>query len=1120
MTKPRLWLVVVYFGSAFLILLIVNGLIPHLGGVADDTNGLQTNASRLQLHRQTEEKYANQSFVTIKLNFTVYDGYLKEPRAEEWRDLLCQSKAYLLELIRRSARDVAYVNLHPLHLHYSPGVDMPLGVTILVQATFEDGASILPEDVIRYVESMESDEFLQGYVWQVKPQGLSAFFETARVATQVKISQYQYDPFKEKKSIRIGNIALVDTQSCGETGIYDIFLFFGFLEGRAKRPTQDEVDALLESTENFLTEKLQGNFTKRVQMKLRLVSWNYDANAQDAITIKCTVVVNFVDGQPSVVPHEYVKAKLASATATQKNFTFDYISTVVWKTPPYEQSTFYEVSRVRIQSHIQRFTYPEPVEAQPKALATRHESTSPFAQVNRSVTVISRIDEPITVSDPECKEYLKQANNNSDGYLSITEYMPFVNSMTKQDFEGYPFGALPDVIRKVYESMSSRGEEGKLEIDLWGPIDTGSKEKSSLLTRDDKLCQYFRAVVNDAVSQEAIEAVMINSTVKLYLDESMIPGQRQGDVQPALDLAFQKVIGQSVGPAIETAAHEGQRDLLGNTSRRSPFFIPVESAHVQNLKEVTCHGAPASDKHTCYSAEGKVQVFINGNNAAGLAPNAVTTTEAMLDHALKDGELNKALREVDAAWSVQAMEPPPTEIYVANSAPSEAPRKKSAIKTLAVTTAVIILLLIAIQCGRYLSNQSDMNDGGKSCEGMQSFDEEKSLQSKRGFGFDECVNPGARQQDFGQCDVQHEGGDEEEKEDDGEKEKDEGACEETNSGDNDNSDDGRDNNPGEEQDIKGDTEENESQREGIVEVLEGEKQKGEGACEETNSGDNDNNDDGRDNNPGEVQDAEGDTGENESQREWIVEVFEGEQKKDEGACEETNSGDNDNNDDGRDNNPGEEQDIKGGTEENESQCEGIVAVLEGEKEKDEGACKETNSGDNDHNDDGRDNHPGEDKDAKGDTDENERQREGIVEVLNGESVDNRREDSSDGQDISGDILVAGDRENSSTEENATADGNTATENASRETPGSDPEDQPLSAGEHLLHSLKTDDDEVAYDGNLRAHADNSIREMEELENNFVSELDQVMNEFNDQFRTSSGSTGTGADDKMERQKET
>jgi hypothetical protein len=62
---------------------------------------------------------------------------------------------------------------------------MPLGIMILqvVQATFEDGAPILPDDVRRYIDAVESSEFLEGYVWKVKPQGPSAFHETARVVT-------------------------------------------------------------------------------------------------------------------------------------------------------------------------------------------------------------------------------------------------------------------------------------------------------------------------------------------------------------------------------------------------------------------------------------------------------------------------------------------------------------------------------------------------------------------------------------------------------------------------------------------------------------------------------------------------------------------------------------------------------------------------------------------------------------------------------------------------------------------------------------------------------------------------------------------------------------------------
>ncbi|CAB9525179.1 expressed unknown protein [Seminavis robusta] len=660
---------------------------PARFNTTTEVAGTQLPVLSVQPRRRMEEGTEYHSLVGVKLNFEVFEGHLRQPTQQEWQDLLCQTNSYFTRLFRRKLGDLVYVNLHPLQWDYSPGIDMPLSISMVIEAAFEDGALLRSEDVYRCIRAVDSTDFLEGFIWKVRPQGLSAFYEAARVLAQIQVQSHTVETIHEESTKQIGDVVLANTYSCGETGIYAMQFFYDFFEGRRKEPTQSQVDALKAATGLFISRELQERFENRVVVDMKLNGWSYDANAAEYPVVMDCLVTTYLHSTDSVIPHEYVRSRLTGRSKEfQKTMIRDYIENVVWNTPPLKQSAFYEVHRVRIRNKIRRFTYMDPELAalhSAQGLLPEHSSSD-----HQSVTVPAYYLDPITVSDAVCEQFLTQANSNGDQYLTIPEYIDFVNLMTDQTFAGYPLAALPDVMTAVFDSMATIGAGENREIDLLGSFQADSPEQAAAIeaTREDKLCQFFRTVVNDAVSEGGLSSAMVNATIEIYLDKATTEDESNRQGEPLLDMAFRKVVDDSVGPSIkEVVNKEKHATRNGRGLQDDSIYIAADTAHIQNLQKTECrHGE--TQGHTCYTAEGSLQAFVKGDQAPELAKKVATAAEKSMEKAVEDGELNSAIHNLGTEWSVEplksvpapnASSAPPTSSPVFVAFESTEPPKKS-----------------------------------------------------------------------------------------------------------------------------------------------------------------------------------------------------------------------------------------------------------------------------------------------------------------------------------------------------------------------------------------------------------------------------------------------------------
>lgn len=683
------------------------------------------------------------AYAVVKLNMELFKGQGRVPHEDEWQDLICQFKAYFLVLMKRTHPHLeTYMTLVPSHWSYSPGIDYPVAMSVIVHSFLEDGTVIPPEDVFVALRAINAEEFLSGYIWKTMPAGKSVFYEVARIQEQVQVQSHM--TLKEETTIR--GVTLQNSDICGDTGIYQLTMYFGFFT-RARLPGDQEVHEMVTLTQTWLGQVLQEYYTKRVTIGLALKDWKYEPQANYQIKMKFQLEGRFVYKRGMMVPHETTKVKLLEG-ANNPDALKKYIKNVVWETPPIGQSAFYYIKRVRMRHRIRRFSFVEP------AFAGRYgelvnDNNTPLEVMSEvsggrsqpgpgggigatdSVVIPTFMLDPITVDDATCEQYIKNANGDSNQYLTEDEYIAFVNMMTDNVFDGYPMTALPESISDVFESMASAipgsTDQAINLLQAFRPaVHTDAEAQILEETREDKLCFYFKDVVNTAIQNGGVETARIDATLNFFLDRRTRPGERDDADREAVDSAFQHVVG-TMRPM---RGRFGLRALLPDTVNRLlgrrdlAVHVASEEAKLASLDKTECR--QDDPNNACFMAQGEVSVFVKGAGSVDAASDIAKNTEEDLLQSVEDGTLNREIQALDDSWSAEPMDPThtpapqasrgvdsplepdtaPTRMPVFSpptNPPTKAPDEPEPMiskSTVAAGVGGSVILMVALQCGR------------------------------------------------------------------------------------------------------------------------------------------------------------------------------------------------------------------------------------------------------------------------------------------------------------------------------------------------------------------------------------------------------------------------------------
>lgn len=137
---------------------------------------------------------------SYKLAFGFYDGKEGEPSKSEIESLICQTNAFFQGKVREKTGDSS-IEAYAVDIcwNYTPDCDAPVTVSFGMEAIYESGESVPPEEVSSALKLSEGDmqAYLESYVWQSSPTGSNLFNN----ANKLGFEDYLGGPMPE------GNIA-------------------------------------------------------------------------------------------------------------------------------------------------------------------------------------------------------------------------------------------------------------------------------------------------------------------------------------------------------------------------------------------------------------------------------------------------------------------------------------------------------------------------------------------------------------------------------------------------------------------------------------------------------------------------------------------------------------------------------------------------------------------------------------------------------------------------------------------------------------------------------------------------------------------------------------------------
>ena len=284
------------------------------------------------------------------------------PTQEEYQGLLCQTKAFYLNMFQNKLGDSIYVNLYTQNWTYTEDTMFPISHSLVVHATFEDGTPLDPKDINRCIQASDMAFYVEHFVWKSDPFQETVFYDTNQVYSETALQTTKFAPNSNANADlntqrqETGGIAIGSSLSCPTNGNYEASLHFGYFPGFGRKPSIDEIDNLKPLTEAYLSRVLQFSYgSRQVQVSLNLQGWDFDEATTDKdnmpLTIRYYLTASFVYGG-DVIPMEYVKDKLAHNDDVKDTIMRQYIKQAVWEVPPFKQSSFWDVNRVRMHNKI------------------------------------------------------------------------------------------------------------------------------------------------------------------------------------------------------------------------------------------------------------------------------------------------------------------------------------------------------------------------------------------------------------------------------------------------------------------------------------------------------------------------------------------------------------------------------------------------------------------------------------------------------------------------------------------------------------------------------------------------------------------------------------------------
>ena len=138
-------------------------------------------------------------------HFGFFDNPHTEPTQEEYEGMICQTKAFYLDLFQLKLGNEIYVNLYSNNWTYAPDLNSPVAHSVVVHAAFEDGTLVPLEQVNDAVKASDMADYIERFVWAAEPRGpdRGVFFETNSVTVQVGVHDQQIFRYKGTKPLEL-----------------------------------------------------------------------------------------------------------------------------------------------------------------------------------------------------------------------------------------------------------------------------------------------------------------------------------------------------------------------------------------------------------------------------------------------------------------------------------------------------------------------------------------------------------------------------------------------------------------------------------------------------------------------------------------------------------------------------------------------------------------------------------------------------------------------------------------------------------------------------------------------------------------------------------------------------
>jgi len=563
------------------------------------------------------------------------------PTQEMYQGLLCQTKAYYLQMLQHKLGNSIYVNLYSQSWTYEPYTPFPVTHSVVVHATFEDGSPLDARDINRCVRASQMTEYIEQFVWKAEPLLEPSWFVdvnkvVVEVSTQptkvvVKVEAATTDTENDNQE---ADIVLGSTRSCPTNGFYEAIFQYGYFPGFAKKPSPQEIQHLKPLTEQYLSRVLQSSYgSRQVKVSLDMQGWDFNEATLDdmPLTIRYYLTAYFTYGGGDVIPMEYVKQKLVHDENVRGTIMKEYIENAVWEVPPFKNSTLWNVNRVRMRNKIYRLMHlpsrgeednnknsdgkgsmggtidgsigddhrgdkgrpevngiqsiyglPDSTKSDDFGFLSSDETNDGARPGPTRTTLHNVVLEPISIRADECREFLTNANANLDRLLNTTEFITFLNYMTGNTYAGFPWAALPDAVQGCFEKLSIRTDDDQLAVDLLGAFrpDISQKDLNILAAeRANKVCQYTQANLNDAVTKSPVRSNVLISNVKFFAQYTSDSTSKPN--YTALNTGFESVVSGYIGPGLKASMANTARKLQLHTSVSRRFTVPREMRRLQ-----------------------------------------------------------------------------------------------------------------------------------------------------------------------------------------------------------------------------------------------------------------------------------------------------------------------------------------------------------------------------------------------------------------------------------------------------------------------------------------------------------------------------------------------------------